>query len=205
MPAAAPQPHELHAPLIAMTVRRYGKHLPPDEAYNLALTGFYAGWNQWTPGAAKQITYAITAAKHKLIHSIRSHTNRRNTLNRTMASLDAPLTDDSASTLLDLIAQPAPHPADPLIHQEQLSALRAALLTLKPRPRKVLHLLYTEGLTFRAAGDRLDISPQAVYANQQKALATLRHRLSPDPVPSLSSRPKSPPHPDPCPSVSIRG
>lgn len=88
-------------------------------------------------------------------------------------SLDAQA--DGEPCLLDQLASPEPEPAiSEAIHG---LALEQLVDQLPAAHATALRLTVLEGLSLRAAAERLEISPMAVQRAQKKALAALRQKL----------------------------
>ena len=89
-------------------------------------------------------------------------------------SLDA--TADSEHCLLDQLASPEPEPAS----SEAMNGLALEQLVeqLPAAQATALRLTLLEGLSLRAAAERLQISAMAVQRAQKKAIAALRQQLS---------------------------
>ena len=89
-------------------------------------------------------------------------------------SLDA--TADSEPCLLDQLASPEPEPAS----SEAMNGLALEQLVeqLPAAQATALRLTLLEGLSLRAAAERLQISAMAVQRAQKKAIAALRQQLS---------------------------
>lgn len=89
-------------------------------------------------------------------------------------SLDTPVSeDDSASTLGDLIGSTA----NDYNSVEQRMDLEAALVRLKPEERRVLSLVYEDGLSQRAIADELFISQMSVSRILKRATDKLKKLL----------------------------
>ena len=88
-------------------------------------------------------------------------------------SLDA--TADGEPCLLDQLA--SPEPELPASRAEQQLALEQLVDQLPAAQATALRLTILEGLSLRAAAERLQISPMAVQRAQKKALAALRLQL----------------------------
>jgi RNA polymerase sigma factor (sigma-70 family) len=89
-------------------------------------------------------------------------------------SLDA--TADSEPCLLDQLASPEPEPASS--SAEQQLALEQLVEQLPAAQATALRLTLLEGLSLRAAAERLQISAMSVQRARKKAIAALRQQLS---------------------------
>jgi len=91
---------------------------------------------------------------------------------RETASFDAQLGDDGLS-LLDTLGQNDPE----LYAMEQQSDLHAVLSTLNEHDRRLLSLRYFDGLSQRAAAEKLGMTQMQVSRAERRLLTTLRERL----------------------------
>jgi RNA polymerase sigma-B factor len=89
-------------------------------------------------------------------------------------SLDA--TADSEPCLLDQLASPEPEPASS--SAEQQLALEQLVDQLPAAQATALRLTVLDGLSLRAAAERLKISAMSVQRAQKKAIAALRQQLA---------------------------
>ncbi|MFU8886785.1 MAG: sigma-70 family RNA polymerase sigma factor [Cyanobacteriota bacterium] len=89
-------------------------------------------------------------------------------------SLDA--SADGEQCLLDQLASPEPEPASS--SAEQQLALEQLVDQLPAAQATALRLTLLEGLSLRAAAERLEISAMSVQRAQKKAIAALRHQLA---------------------------
>lgn len=90
-------------------------------------------------------------------------------------SLDTPLSqDESAATLGELICSEA----DDYESVERKMDLMEAMKELKPEEQNVLALIFNEGLSQRAAADRLGISQMSVSRIQRRATEKLKKILT---------------------------
>ena len=89
-------------------------------------------------------------------------------------SLDA--SADGEPCLLDQLASPEPEPASS--EAEQQLALEQLVEQLPAAQATALRLTLLEGLSLRAAAERLQISAMSVQRAQKKAIAALRQQLS---------------------------
>jgi len=89
-------------------------------------------------------------------------------------SLDA--SADGEPCLLDQLASPEPEPASS--GAEQQLALEQLVEQLPAAQATALRLTLLEGLSLRAAAERLQISAMSVQRAQKKAIAALRQQLS---------------------------
>ncbi len=89
-------------------------------------------------------------------------------------SLDA--SADGEPCLLDQLAAPEPEPASS--GAEQQLALEQLVEQLPAGQATALRLTVLEGLSLRAAAERLEISAMSVQRAQKKALAALRQQLA---------------------------
>ncbi len=89
-------------------------------------------------------------------------------------SLDA--TADGEPCLLDQLASPEPEPASSCA--EQQLALEQLVEQLPAGQATALRLTLLEGLSLRAAAERLQISAMSVQRAQKKAIAALRQQLA---------------------------
>ena len=89
-------------------------------------------------------------------------------------SLDA--STDGEPCLLDQLVSPEPEPASS--EAEQQLALEQLVDQLPAAQATALRLTILEGLSLRAAAERLQISAMSVQRAQKKAIAALRHQLS---------------------------
>jgi RNA polymerase sigma factor (sigma-70 family) len=90
------------------------------------------------------------------------------------ASLDA--SADGEPCLLDQLAAPEPKPASS--EAEQQLALEQLVEQLPAAQATALRLTVLEGLSLRAAAERLQISAMSVQRAQKKAIAALRQQLA---------------------------
>lgn len=90
-------------------------------------------------------------------------------------SLDTPLSqEESAATLGELISSDS----DDYEAVERRMDLSDAMAALKAEERQVLALVFEEGLSQRAAAERLGVSQMSVSRIQRRATDKLRHILS---------------------------
>ena len=89
-------------------------------------------------------------------------------------SLDA--SADGEPCLLDQLASPEPEPASS--EAEQQLALEQLVDQLPAAQATALRLTLLEGLSLRAAAERLEISAMSVQRAQKKAIAALRQQLA---------------------------
>jgi RNA polymerase primary sigma factor len=96
---------------------------------------------------------------------------------RRPASLDAPVADDGAAELGDLLASSAPSPEDEALADAERSGLRDALGQLGPTERRVLELRYGLGsdmpLTTAETARALGVKPHQVRQVEDRALRAL--------------------------------
>jgi RNA polymerase primary sigma factor len=96
---------------------------------------------------------------------------------RRPASLDAPVADDGAAELGDLLASSAPSPEDEALADAERSGLRDALRQLGPTERRVLELRYGLGsdtpLTTAETARALGVKPHQVRQVEDRALRAL--------------------------------
>ena len=90
-------------------------------------------------------------------------------------SLDA--SADGEPCLLDQLA--SPEPESPASGAEQQLALEQLVEQLPAAQATALRLTALEGLSLRAAAERLEISAMSVQRAQKKAIAALRQQLGP--------------------------
>ena len=84
---------------------------------------------------------------------------------------------DGEPCLLDQLASPEPEPASSAA--EQQLALEQLVEQLPAGQATALRLTLLEGLSLRAAAERLQISAMSVQRAQKKAIAALRQQLQP--------------------------
>ena len=100
-------------------------------------------------------------------------------------SLDTPLSDDSASSWLDLLRSDAPSPEDKLAEESETTALSElmtlALESLPDRERFIIRNRYFAEAkqTFASIGRELDLSKDRVRQLEARALESLREFLEP--------------------------
>lgn len=87
--------------------------------------------------------------------------------------------DDAGPTPIDFLPSAGDAVDERLLREEEVAALRSAILELKDQQRTVLSLYYFEELNARQIADVLGISESRVSQIRSKALAVLRERLSP--------------------------
>lgn len=123
--------------------------------------------------------YTFKNAAAELL-GIRTERGRREPLNHCI-SLDAPAdpTDPDGATLGDLIADPdgvdpAAHTLDEMNRDEEAAAVHAAVDALPDMQRRVISLLFWDGLSLKAAGELLGVSAEMVRQYRRKALQSLR-------------------------------
>ena len=80
---------------------------------------------------------------------------------------------------IDFLRASSPMPDERLQHEEQVAALRDAILELNDQQRTVLSLYYFEELNAREIAEVLDISESRVSQVRSKALAELRQIMMP--------------------------
>lgn len=87
--------------------------------------------------------------------------------------------DGSGPSPIEFLRAAGAAPDDQLEHEEQVAALRDAILELKDQQRTVLSLYYFEELNAREIADVLGISESRVSQIRSKALAQLRQLMMP--------------------------
>jgi RNA polymerase primary sigma factor len=101
-------------------------------------------------------------------------------LTRETTSLDAEVSDDSDSTLMDFVEDPdAPGPADGLEQTALRGEIEAVLADLTPREEKVLRMRYGIGeprtYSLEEIGARFGLTRERIRQIEIKALQKLRH------------------------------
>jgi RNA polymerase sigma factor for flagellar operon FliA len=87
--------------------------------------------------------------------------------------------DEAGPSPIDFLRATGESPDERLQHEEQVAALRDAILELKDQQRTVLSLYYFEELNAREIAEVLSISESRVSQIRSKALAQLRQIMSP--------------------------
>ena len=101
-----------------------------------------------------------------------------------IVSLDSRLGGDSSSdlaTLVETIGGTEMDPLDRLEFEEEREAIREKIRDLSEPHRKVLHLVYFQGLKYREAADILDIPVGTVRSQLHAAIRKLHDMLTQDP------------------------
>lgn len=88
-------------------------------------------------------------------------------------------TQDERRTRAELLGTDAELPDERLAREEQVAALRDAMLELDDQQRTVLALYYFENLRSREIGELLGVSESRVSQVRNRALAQLRRALTP--------------------------
>jgi RNA polymerase primary sigma factor len=101
-------------------------------------------------------------------------------LSKTVAlSLDAPLKDDEHQSLLDLIADEAPGPADIVAASDEHEAIERVLGTLTERERVIITKRFgldrVAELTLEEIGQQYDLTRERIRQLESKALKRLAH------------------------------
>ncbi|MCD6089858.1 MAG: RNA polymerase sigma factor RpoD/SigA [Bacteroidales bacterium] len=95
-------------------------------------------------------------------------------------SIDAPLSSDDDTTMVDFItAKDAVHTDDLLMHESLNAEIKRSLATLTEKERDVINLYYgiglNHGLTLDEIGDKFDLTRERVRQIKEKAIRRLKH------------------------------
>ena len=149
------------------------RHLAPiaEEAEEAARVSFWAAVRGYDEGRGVPFPGWAKAKVYGDLRTLFKQARRR--WRREVLSMDG--SDEGEEDRLD--RRGALDPALSAI--EESDAFADRLRDLAPRPRKLLALLYDEGLTESEAARRLNISQQAVNAMKRRALHRLRQTFFP--------------------------
>ena len=84
---------------------------------------------------------------------------------------------DTGESALDTVLDDGPSPDEIVSGHDELASVRAAILELPERTRQVFVLTRIEGLTYRQAAGRLEISDSSVQKHLAKATKHVMQRL----------------------------
>ena len=95
-------------------------------------------------------------------------------------SIDAPISPDDDTTMVDFITSDEAAKTDDVLMQESLNAeIRRSLATLTEKERDVINLYYgiglNHGLTLDEIGDKFDLTRERVRQIKEKAIRRLKH------------------------------
>jgi RNA polymerase primary sigma factor len=106
-----------------------------------------------------------------------AHVEEARAASKSVASLDRPVGEDGDGTLGDLLASPAPGPADVVAGRMRDAAVHRAVHTLPERDRVVVRLRYGIGgegpRSLKEIGELLHLTPERVRQIEAAALARL--------------------------------
>ena len=150
-----------------------------DDLMQVAFLALLDALEDYDPERGKFLTrysYALKTAFSEAL-GIRTERDRRDPINYAV-SLDAPLTDESETTLHEV----TPDPVDQYKDTERgiwLAQLRAALDqqldTLPPKQAEVLRMRFYQGMTLKECGQRCGVAMEAIRQRERTGLRNLAH------------------------------
>jgi RNA polymerase primary sigma factor len=95
-------------------------------------------------------------------------------------SIDAPISSDDDTSMVDFIASDdTPKSDEHLIHESLNQEIQRSLSTLSDKEREVINLYYgigmNHGLTLDEIGDKFDLTRERVRQIKEKAIRRLKH------------------------------
>lgn len=126
------------------------------------------------PPTRAELAEGLGVQEHELAEAEQSR------VGYTALSLDAPVRDDGAAALGDLLVDDA----DAFRHVDDAEMLRPALASLDPRDRQILLLRFVRGLTQEQIGREIGVSQMQVSRLLSKILDGLRAQLE---VPGMTA------------------